>query len=56
MYLHHHITLILQPMTSKNDVSLGILVVNVKNQTAVAGSVGFFKLELILFKGTSDTL
>ena len=43
--------LILQPMTCKNDVSLCKLDVTVKNRTAVAGSVGFFKLELKLFKG-----
>ena len=36
--------LFLQPMTSKNDVSLCKLAVNVKNRTAVAGSVSFFKL------------
>ena len=32
----------LQPITLKNDVSLCKLHVNIKNQTAVAGSVGFF--------------
>ena len=43
-------------MTSKNDVSLCKLDVNVKNQTALAGGVGFFKLELKLSKGKSVTL
>ena len=40
----------LHRMTSKNDVSLCKLDVNVKDRTAVAGSVGCFKLELKLFK------
>ena len=32
-------------ITSKNDVTLCKLDVNVKNRTAVAGSVNFFQLE-----------
>ena len=44
-------TLFLQPITSKNDVTLCKFDVNVKNRTAVAGSVGFFILEYKLFKG-----
>ena len=37
----------------KNDVSLYKVDVNAKSRTAVAGSVGFFKLEEKLFKGKS---
>ena len=40
----------------KNDVTLCILDVNVKNRTAVCGSVDFFKLEWKLFKGKCVTL
>ena len=43
-------------MTSEHDVTLCKLDVNVKNGTAVAGSVGFFKLEEKFFKGKSVTL
>ena len=35
----------LTAVTSKNDVTLCKLDVNVKNRTAVAGSVDFFKVE-----------
>ena len=44
-------TLVFIPVTSKIDVTLCKLDVNVKNRTAVAGSVYFFKLEYKLFKG-----
>ena len=43
-------------VTSKNDVTLCKLDVNVKNRTAVAGSVDFFNLESKLFNGKSNTL
>ena len=46
----------LQLMTSKNDITLCKLDVGVKSRTAVAASVGFFKLEQKLFKGKSITL
>ena len=51
MYLHRQVTLVFTAVTSKNDVTLCKLDVNVKNRTAVAGSVDLFKLELKLFKG-----
>ena len=35
-------TLVFNAITSKNDVTLCKLDVNVKNRTAVAGSIGFF--------------
>ena len=38
-------------MTSEYDVNLCKLDANVNNRTAIAGSVGFFKLEKKLFKG-----
>ena len=38
-------TLVFTAVTSKNDVTLCKLDVNVKNRTAVADSVDFFKLE-----------
>ena len=40
----------------KNGVSLCKIDVYVKNRTAVADSVGYFKLELKLFKGKNVTL
>ena len=45
MYLRCQVTLVFIAVTSKNDVTLCKLDVNVENRTAVAGSVGFFKLE-----------
>ena len=45
MYLHRQVTLVFTAVTSKNDVTLCKLDVNVKNQMAVAGSVHLFKLE-----------
>ena len=42
-------------MTSKNDVSLCKLDVNVKNRITVSGSIGFFKLEYKLFEGKKIT-
>ena len=45
MYLHRQKTLVFTAVTSKNGVTLCNLDVNVKNQTAVAGSIDFFKLE-----------
>ena len=56
MYLPPQVTLVLTAITSKNDVSLCKLDVNVKNQTAVTGSVDFIKLEQKLFNGKSVTL
>ena len=44
-------TLIFTAVTSENDVPLCKLNVDVKNRTAVAGSVDFVKLELKLFNG-----
>ena len=44
MYLHRQVTLVFTVVTSKNDVTLCKLNVNVKNQTAVAGSVDFLDL------------
>ena len=38
-------TLVFNAIMAKTDVTLCKLDVNVKNRTAVAGSVGFFKLE-----------
>ena len=55
-YLRCQVTLVFTAITSKNDITLCKLDVYVKNQTAVAGSVDFFKLELKLFKGKSVTL
>ena len=54
-YLRRQVTLFLQPITSNNDITLCKFDVNVKNRTAVAGSVGFFILEYKLFKGKSVT-
>ena len=45
MYLRRQVTLVFTAVTSKNDVSLCKLDVNVKNRTAVACSVDFVKLE-----------
>ena len=44
-------TLFFAAVTSKNDVTLFKLDVNVKNRTMVAGSVYFFKLDYKFFKG-----
>ena len=44
MYLRRQVTLVLQPLL-KNDVTLCKLDVNVKDRTAVAGSVELFKFE-----------
>ena len=44
-YLHGHVTLVFTAVTSKNDVTLCKLDVNIKNRTAFAGSVSLFKLE-----------
>ena len=44
MYLRRQVTLIFTAVTSKNDVTLCKLDVNVKNRMAVAGSVDSFKL------------
>ena len=44
-------TLVFTAITSKNDVTLCKLDFNVKNRTAVAGSVDLFKLELKLLNG-----
>ena len=45
MYLRCQVTLVFTAVTSKNDVTLCKLDIYVKNRTAVAGSVDFFKLE-----------
>ena len=55
MYLRRQVTLVFTAVTSKNDVTLCKLDVNVKNRTAVAGSVFYFKLKYKLFKGKSVT-
>ena len=55
-YLRRPVMLVFTAIMSKNDVALCKLDVNVKNRTAVAGSVGFFKLKQKLFKGNSITL
>ena len=44
MYLCLQVQLIFTAITSKNDVTLCKLDVNIKNRTSVAGSVDFFKL------------
>ena len=43
-------TLVFTAVTSKNDVTLCKLEVNVKNRTAVTGSIDFIKLEKKLFR------
>ena len=45
MFLCCQVTLVFTAVTSKNDITLCKLDVNVKNRTAVAGSVNFFQLE-----------
>ena len=49
-------TLVFTAVTPKNDVTLCKLDVNVKNRTAVAGSVDFIKLEYKPFDGKSVSL
>ena len=44
-------TLVFTAVTSKKDVTLCKLDVNVKNRPAVAGSIDFFKLKKQPFKG-----
>ena len=56
MYLRRQMTLVFTAVTSKNDVTICKLDVNVKNRTAVAGSVDLFQLEYKLFNGKSITL
>ena len=45
MHLCRQVMLVFTAITSKNDVTICKLDVNVKNWMAVAGSVDFFKLE-----------
>ena len=45
MHLRRQVTLGFTAVTSKNDVTLCKLDVNVKYPTAVAGSIDFFKLK-----------
>ena len=45
MYQRRQVTLVFTAVTSKNDITLCKLDVNVKNRTAVAGSVDFIKLK-----------
>ena len=45
MYLRRQVTLVFRAVTSKNDVTLCKLDVNIKNRTVVAGSVDFFQLQ-----------
>ena len=45
MYQRRQVTLVFTAVTSKNDVTLCKLDVNVKNPTAAASSLDFFKLE-----------
>ena len=56
MYLRRQVTLIFAAVTSKNDVTLCKLDANVRNRTAVAGSVDLFKLEQKLLNGKIVTL
>ena len=51
MYLRRQVTLVFTAVTSKNDVTLCKLDVNVKNRRVVAGSVYFFKVDYKFFKG-----
>ena len=53
-YPRRQVTLVCSAVTSKNDVTLCKLDVNVKKRTAVASS--FFKLEQNFFTGKSVTL
>ena len=55
-YLRCQVTLVFTAVTSKNDVTLCKVDVNVKNWTAVAGSVDFFKHEQKLLNVKSVTL
>ena len=45
MYLRRQLTLVFTAVTSKNDVTLCKLDVNMKKRMAVAGSIDFFKLK-----------
>ena len=45
MYQRRQVTLVFTAVTSKNDVTLCKLDVNVKNRTAAAGSVDVFQLK-----------
>ena len=45
MYQRRQVTLVFTAVSSKNDITLCKLDVNVKNRTAVAGSVDFIKLK-----------
>ena len=56
MYLRCQVTLVFTAVTSKNDITLCKLDVNVKNRMAVGGSVDLFKLELKLFNDKSVPL
>ena len=56
MYLRRQVTFVFPAVTSKNDVTLCILDVDIKNRTAVAGSVDFFKCKYKLFNGKGVTL
>ena len=55
-YLRRQVTLVFTAIKSKNDFTLCKLDVNVKNRTAVVGSVSLFKLESKILKGQSVTL
>ena len=55
MYPHGQVKLVSTTDYAKIDFSLCKFDVKVKNRTAVAGSVGLFKFEWILFKGESAT-
>ena len=54
MYLRRQVMLVFTAVTSKNDVTLCKLDVNVKNRTVVAGSIDFFKLNRNPLKEKSD--
>ena len=56
MYLRCQVTLVFAAITSKSDITLCKLDVNVKNRTVVTGSVDFFKLEQKLFSRKNVTL
>ena len=56
MYLSRQVTMVFIAVKSKNDVTLCKLDVNIKNRTAVAGSINFIKLDWKLLKEKRVTL
>ena len=55
-YLRRQVTLVFTAVTSKTDVTLCKLDINIKNRMEVAGSVDLFNLEWKLFNGKSVIL